>query len=136
MNAAIELQRCAEIEIVERHQFLVRWFSGQSRASEFAVCEQALEEAFSMVTPDGAFHRRANVIERLRAAHGSADAGFGISIEDIAPIWVAEAAILIGYVEAQTRDGRLARRRSTALLTRLASAPHGVAWRHLHETCM
>ena len=136
MSAPATLQRCAKVEIVERHQFFVRWFRARSEISEFAQCERAFDEEFRMVTPDGALHRRVNVIERLREAHGSVDAGFKISIEDIAPIWRSESAILMGYVEAQMRDGRSTRRRSTALLIKLASAPNGAAWRHLHETWM
>jgi len=135
MSRERSLLACAEIEIVEMHDFFVSWFA--SRASDdrdFERCEQALDEGFGMVAPDGHFYRRAEVIVRLRAARGSTDADFRISTEAISPLWQSEDAILVGYIEAQLRSGLSTRRRSSALFARKSSTRNGVAWRHLHET--
>ncbi|SDR60144.1 hypothetical protein SAMN05444161_7328 [Rhizobiales bacterium GAS191] len=126
---------CATAEIVERHEFFVRWYTDPSPdGAEFARSETAFDAEFVMVTPDGDAHGHAQVIEFLRGARGSADAGFRIAIEAVEPLWQGEDAILVGYVEAQQRDGLSTRRRSSALFVRSEAAPQGVAWRHLQET--
>lgn len=135
MSPALSMLACAEAEVAGLHDFFVRWFippSGQ--VEDFERCERALHESFGMVAPDGRFHPRAQVIERLRAAQGSMEAGFEIAIEGLSPIWRNEDAILVGYIEVQHRSGSSTRRRSTALFVNAPQAPHGVAWRHLHET--
>jgi hypothetical protein len=137
MNGEPSLFSCASSEIVEIHDFFMRWFSGRAgAAAEFERCEQAFDPEFGMVTPDGRSHGRAEIVERLRAARGSVGATFQIAIEAITPLWQSADAILVGYVEAQLRDGRPTRRRSSALFQRRASAPNGAVWRHLHETWM
>ena len=45
-------------------------------------------------------------------------------------------AALLEYTEQQYRDGRMTRRRSTALFVANPAAPCGVEWRHLQETWM
>ena len=137
MSPKRSLLASAMAEIVERHAFFVRWYSAPSPDSaEFALSETAFDAEFVMVTPDGREHRRAQVIASLRGARSSADASFRIDIEAIEPRWQDQDAILVSYVEAQLRDGRRTRRRSNALFVRQASAPHGIAWRHLQETWM
>ena len=42
--------------------------------------------------------------------------------------------MLVRYVERQIVDSRETARRSTALMTRDAGAPEGVAWRFVQET--
>ncbi len=124
-------------EILGLHEFFVRWFcAGPSTKLDFARCEDALAADFHLVMPDGSMVERSNIIATLRAARGSAKPGFSIAIEHLAPLWQDRGAILVTYVEAQVRDGRPTRRRSSALFSAHNSAPHGVAWRHLHETWM
>lgn len=124
-------------EVVALHEFFVAWFRGaDGPAAELAACEAAFGHDFRMVTPDGAVHDRAAILERLRSARGSQPPGFTIAVSAFQPLWQLPDAILLGYVEQQYRDGRTTRRRSTALLTREPSAPRGIVWRHLQETWM
>lgn len=124
-------------EIVGLHEFFVLWFcAGPQTNLDFARCDDALAADFHMVTPDGSMVERPSLIAALRAARGSAKPGFSIAIEHLTPLWQDRGTILVTYVEAQIRDGRPTRRRSSALFSTQDSAPHGVAWRHLHETWM
>jgi hypothetical protein len=128
------LQELAKREVVALHEFFVGWFRGELAESAFASCEGAFAPDFRMVTPEGAVHDRAAVVERLRAARGRFPPDFSIEVIDPAPIWSADGAVLLEYVEQQYRDRRSTRRRSTALFTSEPSAPRGVYWRHLQET--
>ena len=96
MSAAPAQAACVEAEILSLHDFFVRWFSG--KPADFGQCEQALHADFTMVTPDGQAHSRAQIIGRLRAARGSADQLFRIEIEDVKVLWQCGDATLASYV--------------------------------------
>jgi hypothetical protein len=135
MRRDASLFSCAKAEIIERHAFFVRWFTEASlKPSEFERCEAAFDAHFRMITPDGMLHGRAEVLRRLRKAKASMELKFEIAVEGVKELWLGEEAGIVGYVEAQLIDGRRTRRRSSALFERCATAPNGVAWRHLHET--
>lgn len=119
-------------EIVRLHAFFVAWFRGE--AADFSDCERAFAADFRMVTPDGAVHERESVLTRLRAARGSAGAGFAIEIDEPRLAWQAGDAVLMEYVERQQGEGRASARRATGLFTREDTAIGGVLWRHLQET--
>ena len=120
-------------EVHGLHAFFVAWFRADDVA-DFARCEAALAPDFRMVTPDGRVHERAVVIDRLRAAHGTAAAGFTIDILQPNIVWRAGDAVLLEFIEQQYRDGGTTSRRSTGLFTDQPGAPNGVVWRHLQET--
>jgi len=122
----------ASAEIVGLHDFFVLWFSGQP--ASFEHCKSALHPDFTMISPDGSFHVRKSVLDRIEAAHGSARIGFRIEISDITPVWQTDEAIAISYVESQWRQHDQTQRRSTALFINDASTSNIVVWRHLHET--
>jgi hypothetical protein len=134
MSAAPALAACVEAEILSLHDFFVRWFSG--KPADFGQCEEALHADFTMVTPDGQMHSRAEIINRLRAARASTDRLFRIEIEEVKSLWHCADATLASYVEAQFRDGKHTRRLSSALFVESATAANKVVWRHLHETWM
>lgn len=134
MSAVPALAASVEAEILSLHEFFVRWFSG--KPADFGQCEQALHGDFTMVTPDGQAHSRAQIIGRLRAARASTDQLFRIEIEDVKVVWQCADATLASYVEAQFRDGKHTRRLSSALFVESATAANKVVWRHLHETWM
>ena len=72
--------------------------------------------------------------ERVRGARGRAPEDFRIAIRGARPVWQAEAAVLLEFVEEQYRGGASTSRRSTALFTDQPGAPNHVVWRHLQET--
>ena len=130
------LQRtCAEI--IGLHAFFERWLRASETCElDFERCEMALAANFQMVQPNGCLLERDAVVSTLKALRGSAKPGFTIAIEDIFALWENANAIFVTYVEAQNRGGTSTRRRASAFFLTEDSAPHGVAWRHLHETWM
>ena len=131
----LDLAARAEDEVRALHAFFVAWFrDGSAGTADFVSCERAFAPDFRMVTPDGGSHDRAAVIGRLRAARGTVSGDFVITIHEPHPVWQAENAVLLEFVERQYRDGRTTSRRSVALFTHEAVAPRGVVWRHLQET--
>ncbi|WP_296744923.1 DUF4440 domain-containing protein [Mesorhizobium sp.] len=137
MSATIDasLLASATAEVVDLHRFFVDWFDKSRCArADFSRFERVMGEGFSMVPPSGQLLDREAVLAYVRAGRGTFDGDFAISIEDIRPGWAAGDVIVLTYVEAQQRAGKASRRRSSALFTLNSSAPHGVEWRHLHET--
>ena len=124
------LAQSAKAEVESLHAYLVPLFTGETR--DLARCESAFAADLAMITPDGSYCNRSQILSNL--ANATAAPGFRISIEDVAVIWESESAVLLRYVEEQYRDGETTRRLSSALFTADRYAPLGVAWRHLHET--
>jgi hypothetical protein len=127
-----DLAEAARREVLELHAAFVELFTG--RASDFARCAAAFANDFEMVTPSGARLARRDILAGIEAARVAP--GFRIEILEIRAVWEHHNSVLLQYVEQQYRDGRMTRRRSTALFEALAEAPCGVVWRYLHETWM
>ncbi len=132
---ADSLFETARREIVELHDFFVRWFVDDDRpAPDFARFETAMAADMTMIPPSGAVLDRAAVVHHVRAARGAVDKDFRIGIDDVHAHIEDERGILVSYVEAQWRNGEQTRRRSSVLLSRNEAAPLGLEWRYLHET--
>jgi hypothetical protein len=130
------LQR-ATAEIIDFHRFFVAWYeAGTAGSVDFGRCEQVFGEGFQMIPPTGRVFGRAETIALIAANRATFHGDFAIDIDEIRPAWEAEGAILVTYVERQQRAGINTARRATALFSERSSAPHGVEWRHLHETWM
>ena len=137
MSSGPDIEPLARREIEELHKFFVDWFTGKSvQHMEFATCERAFAPDFAMITPSGDRHDRKTIVDRLRQARGSARGAFAIAIREPRTVWLRDDAILVEYIEQQSRDGRTTRRRSTALLTPDQTAPRQMLWRFLQETWM
>jgi hypothetical protein len=122
-------------EAHELHAFFAAWFrEGNGPVPDFDRLESALAADFRMVTPDGAVQERETVIERVRAGRGAAPEDFRIAVREAHPVWQAEDAVLLEFIEEQYRGAGSTRRRSTALFTDRPGAPNHVVWRHLQET--
>ena len=133
---APDLLALAEQEIRARHDAFVVWFTKGDDDAVMAETLASFAPTMAQVTPEGAILERAALEAGLRAARGQRPVDFTIAIEDVAPIWQGEDAVLVAYVERQTVDGRRTARRSTALMRRAENAPNGVVWLHVHETWM
>lgn len=135
--AADRLFACVVAEITGLHAFFMHWLAENSGpAPDFGRCDLSLAKNFTQIAPDGSLHDRASVTGRLKAAKGAYEPGFLIRIEAIVPLWQNRNRLVATYIEEQIREGKLTRRRSTALFVKQASAPCDVAWCHLHETWM
>ena len=114
---------CAR-EVEELHAFFGNWFLAELPPTDAALARfsRALANDFALIGPDGEEVGRLEIIERIRAAHGSrkraAPAGF----------------CLLTYQEWQKFGDTTKVRLSSVLFRAKTTAPNGVEWLHLHET--
>jgi hypothetical protein len=135
MSAQSSLLSRASAEVVDLHRFFVDWFvEARADTADFSRFERVMGEGFSMIGPSGHILDRDAVLDHVRTSRATCDGDFTISIEDIRAGWQAPDTIVVCYIEAQQRGGKLSRRQSSAVFTTSSSAPNGVEWRHLHET--
>lgn len=137
MSNSPSLFERATAEIVGLHDFFVAWYDkATSAGADFGRFERAMGEDMHMIPPSGAMLDRTAVVDYVRANRGSHAGDFSIEIIDITPLWQRDDMIAVTYIEKQHRDGARTARRASALFIESSSAPHGVEWRHLHETWM
>ncbi|MEM6792441.1 MAG: DUF4440 domain-containing protein [Acidobacteriota bacterium] len=133
-------KRCAQ-EVEDLHRFFHDWFVGVLPDTEeaFERFATVMSEGFVIVSPSGNVTERADLLGRLRQAHGSAAASEGGGIK----IWIRNLKVrrtlddlaVVTYEEWQQRGEEQATGRvSTALLRNAEGKPAGVEWLHLHET--
>lgn len=132
-----DARRCAA-EVAELHAFFDGWFTGRLAADgeAFARFEGALAEDFQIVAPDGRASSRAEIVERLRAAHGSAPGapeGRRVWVEDVLVRPVAPGVWLSTYEEWQESPAGRRGRLSSAVLREREGTPNGLEWVHVHE---
>lgn len=125
----------ASAEILDFHRFFVSWYDAATAdGTDFGRCEQVFGQGFHMIPPTGRVFDKTQTIELIRANRATFNGNFTIDIETIRSGWERADTIVMTYIEAQVRAGKSSRRQASALFTTSSSAPHGVEWRHLHET--
>lgn len=125
----------ASAEILDFHRFFVCWYDAATAdRTDFGRCEQVFGQGFHMIPPTGRVFDRSQTIELIRSNRATFNGNFAIDIEAIHSGWESADTIVMTYIEAQVRAGKSSRRQASALFTTSSSAPHGVEWRHLHET--
>lgn len=125
------LSRAVIREISELHDVFQAWFRGTG-PDNLDRLEAVLDEAFTLVGPDGALIDHPQLLQGLLAARGSLQVR--IDIEDPKVVWYSDRAVLAKYVEVQHDNDHTTRRRSSALFLRTDGAPNGLVWSHVHET--
>lgn len=121
-------------EIAERHAFFERWFNGVAADGELAASLAHFDPAFRRIDPAGRLFDFDRLAESLAARRNShAGSPIAIALEDARVLWREGASALATYVEVQTSDGRVNRRRASALFVS-SGAAEGALWRHIHET--
>jgi hypothetical protein len=128
-----ELRATAHIEAL--HRTIADWLTGRSprTPAAFAAFADAHTADFTMIPPDGAVLRGAELLPGFEAAHGSTPE-LTIGIEDVQVVHADGTCVVAMYEERHDGPAGRTARRSTVLLTFDASAPHGLRSRHLHET--
>ena len=135
MSEGLSLFDRACREIVELHRFFVEWYDAtRAEGPDFERFEKAMGEQFHMIVPDGRLLDRAAVCSYVRANRRSCNGDFSIVVDQLQPAFESRDAIVVAYVEEQSRAGTASRRQASALFTRSSSAPNGVEWQHLQET--
>ena len=126
-------------EIVELHRFFLGWFTGKLDPTDraFERLERALADDFEIVSPDGRRRPRHELVNVIRAAHGSRPANaFRIWIQDVRVRPLGPCLQTATYEEWQELDGRRQARVSSAVFRGAPGTPNGLAWVHLHEVWM
>ncbi|NEI68998.1 DUF4440 domain-containing protein [Rhizobium lusitanum] len=135
MSQLSPLFQKASAEVVDFHRFFEGWYDAATADGiDFGRCERTFGQAFRMIPPTGRIFDRNETIELIRANRASFRGDFTIEISDIRASFETDDAIVLTYVEAQSRAGKYSRRQASALFTASSSAPNGVEWQHLHET--
>lgn len=135
MSQQSPLFQKASAEVVDFHRFFEGWYDAATADGiDFGRCERTFGQAFRMIPPTGRIFDRNETIELIRANRASFRGDFTIEISDIRASFETDDAIVLTYVEAQSRAGKYSRRQASALFTASSSAPNGVEWQHLHET--
>ncbi|MER5422340.1 DUF4440 domain-containing protein [Streptosporangium roseum] len=124
-------------EIVRLHEVIERWLSGRAprTAEEFDAFADAQLPGFTLSGPDGSSLTRDQVLAWVEAAHGRTP-GIEIRIREVELVAADGPLLVAAYQEWQRGTGADRNRRSTAVFLRDPAAPHGLRWRHLHETWM
>lgn len=131
--------RCAT-EIIELHRFFEDWFTKQIPGSEETLSRlsDALAPPFRIITPQGTELDREQLINAMPDMYGqylNEEMPSVIRISDIECREQDHSLCLMTYREWQgDQNGKQGKERlSSALFREDPSAPHGVAWVHLHE---
>lgn len=117
-------------EIEELHAEFARWYGGAT--DDFSRIENAIAADFMFIAPHGEVVAVSDLLAGIRADHGRRP--LAIRIENVQVRWHSADATVATYEEWQEADGVTTARLSSVLFTPDASAPHGLAWRHVHET--
>lgn len=133
----MEPEAAVKQEVERLHAFISGWFRGEIDAAEFEPAFAArLDPDFENIQPSGRVLKRADLLEPIRAAHGT-NPDFRITIREPRVLGTWPGLILATYVEEQfgalNSDPPDNDRRSTALF--LADGPD-LVWRHLQETAV
>ncbi len=134
----VTVAQCAA-EIQRLHDFFQAWFTGSvpNDAANFQAFHVAMDEEFTIIGPDGQLREMSALSAGLRAAYGK-EPTIRIWTEQCQLLRKLDDTILCTYEEWQqitTGDKQeTTARLSTVLFRRVAAAPHGLAWLHVHET--
>ena len=129
-----DLQQQAATEITRLHDFFQAWYRGELEPSAFARFEQALDESFQIITPDGNLLPRERILQAVRQQAGS-DASALLEIRHVEPVAVDQHIAVFRYQEWQSSaDDKPRGRLSTVVFRRDAAASNGLIWLQVHET--
>lgn len=132
------MEAICHLEVHELHEFFQDWFNATLPPTEeaFRRFESVMAERFLIVSPEGVLTERAELVDRLREAHG-------IWRRNLQPgrIWIENLQVrhtvgtqaMVLYEEWQEIEGEARGRLSTAILQRREGTPNGVEWLHVHE---
>lgn len=141
-------ERCRR-EVEELHAFFEGWFNDDLPMPDdaFKRFEDALDDSFEIVTPDGVERPKPEIVELVRGAHSTRKSALDPRIAPKAPVRIrvvhrgrrplGQHLHLVVYEEWQSHASAEKGRISTALLTEVHPTrhrPYGLAWLHVQET--
>ena len=124
-----------QAEIVGLHDFFQGWLSGMLPNSDdvFTRLVSVLAASFTLISPAGSSSTREELLEQLRAAHGSRP-GWTMWIENAQLHTQTDGLLVTSYEEWQRTGDQTTARLSTAIFQEQHGTAHGLAWLHVHET--
>ncbi|NEE01946.1 DUF4440 domain-containing protein [Phytoactinopolyspora halotolerans] len=129
-------EQAVQDEVVRLHRIIQRWLSGRATPDDpdFDAFCAAQGAGFTLVMPEGRTLHREDVLEMVRAAHG-VEPAIEIRIHDVTVV-AADADVVVATYREEHRGtaAEHIERLATAVFTRDGDTPHGLRWRHLHET--
>lgn len=136
--AAPDLADAGAREIVDLHDFFVRWFRGEvpDTRAVWARVADVLDDGFVLVSPEGEIYDCDTLLSGLRDRHGhhGPASDFTIWTRSAQLRHADETMAVVTYEEWQRRNGKERGRFSTAVFARDPRGPHGLRWLHVHET--
>lgn len=122
-------------EIMELHDFFQAWFTGSLRndSEQFRRFADVMDEAFTIIAPDGVLTELSWLTERLQKAYGHY-AGIRIWTENHRLLYRYGDLALCTYEEWQETPELTTVRLSSVLFQRDKQTPNGLRWIHVHET--
>lgn len=116
-------------EVARLHRFFQDWFQGILPEEDFASCEDALADGFTIVTPAGALIARAEILESIRTHRDGEPKDF--TIETAGRHCQQVRGLHVTTYEEHQLGPRPTVRLSTAVLSR---SDEGFRWHAVHET--
>ncbi|TDJ31482.1 MAG: hypothetical protein E2O56_07015 [Gammaproteobacteria bacterium] len=135
----MSLDEACKSEIEELHAFIQAWMRGTlpRTTQAFERFDNPLSDTFLVVHPSGQSDDKTSICQKVYGAHGVKPDDFTIEIRDIRSRVVHPPWCLLTYEEWQSSGGKETGRISSVLFRETnGESGDGVAWVHLHETCL
>ncbi len=121
-------------EIDELHAFFEAYFLGTLPADDVSRFAGVLDDAFTIVAPNGSMSTRAETIAAVSAGHAHTT-DMSLTTKDHALIHADDTTVIASYVEHHGwTDGRENERLSTVVFRVDDAMPNGLRWLRVHET--
>jgi hypothetical protein len=122
-----------EKEVEHQHQLLATWIGSTAQPAVLDALRASLTADFSMVTVDGDVVDRQALLDGLAGAR-NARSGLRILISEVTVALELGDTVLTRFLQTHVEHRHTSSRRVSALLSADEYAPHGLRWRHIHET--
>jgi hypothetical protein len=122
-----------EKEVEHQHQLLATWIGSTAQPAVLDALRASLTADFSMVTVDGDVVDRQALLDGLAGAR-NARSGLRILISEVTVALELGDTVLTRFLQTHVEHRHTSSRRVSALLSADEHAPHGLRWRHIHET--
>lgn len=120
--------------IEDLHKFIEAWLMGSIEKSKqtFQYFDDALDEKFVIIHPDGKLQTKPEIINDFWNAYGVQSKNFTIEVRNITVRSASENACLMTYEEWQAGTEKSAR--ISSVIFQKSEDNNKVYWFHLHET--
>jgi hypothetical protein len=118
-------------EIIDLHRFFEAWFRGEE--ADFSRFESVTHPEMTFISPGGEVIERGRLLGAIQAGRGNQPT-LRIWIENPVLRYQSSEGLLATYEEWQECGGETRSRITSVWFVLDDAAPHGLVWRHVHET--